>query len=118
ASFTFASAQPADVRQGLVAYWPLDQANGTTTADASAFGHHLNLVNMDAGNFVPGHYGNAATFNGTDEILTTTYVAGSDIGLPIWGARRYTIMMWVKGVGATQGGTGTGDRRIFAEGSS
>src|SRR6185436_4520430 len=84
----------------------------------TAFHHNLNLVNMDASNFVPGRYNNAAQFNGTDEILTKIYTVGSDIGLPIWGALRYTVALWVKGVGATQGGTGAGDRRVFAEGST
>jgi hypothetical protein len=107
-----ASAQPVDIRQGLVAYWPLDATDGLTTADASAFANHLNLANMDASNFVPGKYGNAARFNGADEMLNSIYTVGAGNGLPIHGARYYTVMLWVNGVGATQG-----DRRVFSEGS-
>jgi len=111
-SAVLASAQPSDIREGLVAYWPLDATDGLTTPDASAFSNHLNLANMDASNFVPGKYGNAARFNGTDEMLNTIYTVGAGNGLPIHGARYYTVMLWVNGVGAAQG-----DRRVFSEGS-
>lgn len=107
-----AAAQPIDIRQGLVSYWPLDSTDGVTTPDASPFANHLNLSNMDASNFVPGKYGNAARFNGTDEMLNKIYTVGAGNGLPIHGARYYTVMLWVNGVGSAQG-----DRRVFSEGS-
>jgi hypothetical protein len=109
--------QAADVRPGLVSYWPLDTTDGVTTPDVTAFGNHLNLVNMDASHFVAGKRGKAASFNGTDQLLSRIYTLGEDNGLPISGGRRYTVALWVNGVGATQGGTGTGDRRVFSEGS-
>lgn len=105
-------AQPSDIRQGLVAYWPLDTTDGVTTPDASPFGNHMNLSNMDASNFVPGRFGSAARFNGVDEMLNIIYPVGAGNGLPIHGARRYTVMLWVNGVGSAQG-----DRRVFSEGS-
>jgi len=121
-SYFLLEAQPAlDIRQGLVAYWPLDAVSedGLTTPDQSPFAHNLNLVNMDAGNFsTAGVRGNAATFNGTDEILSLIYNLGEDRGLPVYGARKFTVTLWVNGVGATQGGTGTGDRRVFSEGNA
>ena len=107
-----AAAQPLDIGHGLVSYWPLDATDGVTTPDASAFGNHLNLSNMDASNFVPGKYGNAARFDGVNEMLHSIYTVGAGNGLPIHGARHYTVMLWVNGVGATQG-----DRRVFSEGS-
>lgn len=110
----FASAQTTDIRQGLIAYWPLDSTDGLTTPDLSPYGNHLNLVNMDASNFVAGQRGNAAQFNGTDEILSRIYTPDPNLnGLPIYGRRYYTVMFWAKGVGATQG-----DRRLFSEGST
>ncbi|MBI4661725.1 MAG: immunoglobulin domain-containing protein [Verrucomicrobia bacterium] len=110
-------ASAADIREGLVAYWPLDTTDGVMTPDATAFRNDLTLVNMDASNFVPGKRGKAASFDGTSQLLSKTYAMGEDIGLPVYNARRYTVMLWVNGVGATQGGTGTGDRRVFSEGS-
>jgi hypothetical protein len=113
------AATPVDIRQGLVAYWPLEEtADGITTADLSPFGNHLGLVNMDGSNFVPGRRGNAAQFNGTDELLSKIYEPGADIGLPVSPTRRFTVAFWVNGVGATQGGAGAGDRRVFSEGST
>jgi hypothetical protein len=112
AHFVATAAAPIDIRQGLVAYWPLESTDGVASQDASAFGNHLGLYNMDASNFVPGKFGNAARFNGTDEMLQMVYTVGAGNGLPIFGARYYTVMFWVNGVGATQG-----DRRVFAEGS-
>jgi len=108
-----AIAQPADIRQGLVAYWPLDSTDGVTTPDATPFGNHLNLIAMSGANFVPGRYGNAATFDGTSQLLSRIYTFGEDNGLPIYSARRYTIAMWVKGLGSQPA-----DRRVFSEGST
>lgn len=116
-SLSIAFVQGADVRQGLVSYWPLDTTDGLTTPDVTPFGNHLNLVNMDASSFVTGKRGKAASFNGLDQILSRIYTPGEDNGLPIYNARRYTVTLWVNGTGATQGGTGTGDRRLFSEGS-
>src|SRR5436190_2018603 len=86
-------AQPSDIRQGLVAYWPLDSTDGTVTPDLSPFGNSLNLIGMTSANFVPGVRGNAASFNGTSQLLSKIYTAGTDNGLPIYNARRYTIML-------------------------
>lgn len=110
--FVATAAAPIDIRQGLAGYWPMDSTDGVASADASAFGNHLNLHNMDASNFVPGKFGNAAQFNGTDEMLQMIYTVGAGNGLPIHGARYYTVMLWVNGLGYTQG-----DRRVFSEGS-
>jgi hypothetical protein len=108
-----AGAQPADIRQGLVAYWPLDFTDGATTPDVTPFGNHLNLISMGVGNFIPGRYGNAATFDGASQMLSRIYTFGEDNGLPVYRARRYTVAMWVKGLGSQPQ-----DRRVFAEGST
>src|SRR5262245_61690195 len=81
---TASAAAPVDIRQGIVSYRPLDETpNGLTTLDQSPFGNHLNLIAMDSSNFVPGRRGNAAQFNGADELLSRIYTAGSGSGLPV-----------------------------------
>jgi hypothetical protein len=108
-----AGAQPADIRQGLVAYWPMDllSVDLVTTPDVSPLANHLSVVNMDPSNVVPGQRGNAMQVNGVDEYLYLTHAG--DNGFPIYNALRYTVMMWVNGVGATQQ-----DRRVFSEASN
>lgn len=105
--------QPADIRQGLVAYWPLDGTDGVITADATPFGHHLNLVGMDASSFVPGRFGQAASFNGSSAYLRKDHdpEAYPATGMPIYRASRYTITLWVKGPAQTA-------RYLFTEAST
>jgi hypothetical protein len=108
-----ADGQPADIRQGLVAYWPMETTDGVTTADATVFGNHLSLVGMSAGNFVAGKFGNAASLNGSSTYLMMTH--GVDDypakGLPIYRAGSYTITMWVNGVAQTA-------KYLFSEGNA
>lgn len=105
--------QPTDIRQGLVAYWPLEGTDGVITADATPFGHHLSLVGMDASRFVPGRFGNAASFNGSSTYLRKDHSPDDypATGMPIYRASRYTITMWVKGPAQTA-------RYLFTEGST
>ena len=115
-SLPSAQATPViDIRQGLIAYWPLDEVspNGTTP-DKTPFGNNLSLTLMSAADFAAaGVRGNAATFNGTSQLLTRTNPAAANNGFPVFSARRYTVMLWVKGIGSTQQ-----DRRVFSEGST
>src|SRR5690242_19541978 len=92
-----ASAQPIDIRQGLVAYWPLDVAtDGVTTPDATPYANTLGITGaptVDAGKF-----GSAFTFNGTSTYLSVSHSPDNSVtGLPIYRAGSYTIAMWVKG---------------------
>jgi len=104
----------ADVREGLVAYWPMDAVapDGFTTPDLVA-GNNLVLYNMDASSLVPGQHGQAFSFDGFVQLLALRVPAGVDIGLPVSRSPQYTIACWVKGVG-----TGNNDRRVFSESSS
>jgi hypothetical protein len=118
ASLTLLQAQPADIREGLVSYWPLDSTpDGSTTPDVASNGNHLNLVNMTSANFVAGVRGNAASFDGASQLLYYTYTAGADNGLPVYNARYYTVAMWVRD---SKYATGTNQlsRAVFAEASS
>ncbi|HWN94288.1 MAG TPA: LamG-like jellyroll fold domain-containing protein [Methylomirabilota bacterium] len=91
-------ANAADLRQGLVAYWQLNETDGFITPDATPFNNHLTLVGMGGGNFVPGQFDNAAQFNGSSTYMTNLHSPDPSIsGLPIYRAGSYTITMWVKG---------------------
>lgn len=102
ATVRLAVAQPADIRQGLVAYWPLDATDGVITADATPLQNNLTLVAMDPSSFVPGEFGNAGSFNGSSSYLTNLHSSDNAVtGLPVYRAGSYTIAMWVKGAAQT-----------------
>jgi hypothetical protein len=95
----------------LCAYWPLDSTDGTTTPDLGPNGYDLELMSMDASNFVTDEGRAAASFNGSDTLLARIH--GVDDDLPITQHPAYTISMWVKITG-----TGQNDLRFFSESSS
>jgi len=95
----------------LSAYWPLDDTDGTTTPDLGPNGFDLNLMNMDASNFITDEGRAVASFNGIDTLLARIHSVDDD--LPITQHPAYTISMWVKVTG-----TGQNDLRIFSESSS
>ena len=106
------AAAVSDLRQGLVAYWQLDAANGASTPDATVFTNHLTLVGMDSSNFVPGQRGNAAVLNGSSTYMSLLH--GSDnqpTGFPVYQAGSYSIAMWVKGAPVV-------NRYLFSEGNT
>jgi hypothetical protein len=97
-----ASAQPVDIRQGLVAYWPLESTDGTITRDATPFNNHLTVVNMTSANFIEGPRGSVASLNGSSTYMTNFHSADNSLtGLPIYRAGSYSITMWVKGAAQT-----------------
>jgi hypothetical protein len=102
----------ADIRDGLVSYWPLDVVNAGTTPDL-ALGNDLELFNMSEANLVPGRRGNAMSFDGSEQSNHYLAYTNNANGLPIYNSGAYTVMLWVKGIGAAQG-----DRRVFSEGYS
>ncbi|HOA60528.1 MAG: hypothetical protein KA191_03365 [Verrucomicrobia bacterium] len=104
----------ADVRQGLVSYWPLDaiSADLTTTADLVS-GYDLNTVNwFDTSGVVPGKRGNAFQFDGTSQYAYLTMYGEETDRLPISKAASFTVMFWVKGAAKQS------DRRVFSESNS
>ena len=52
----------AQLTDGLVSHWPLDELNGDTTPDVVS-GYDMNSDNLTADNFVAGKYGNTASDN-------------------------------------------------------
>lgn len=95
----------------LAAYWPLDGTDGTTTPDLGPNGYDMTLVNMDASDFVTDEGRTAASFNGSDTMLTRVHVLEDE--LPISLQPAFTVSMWVKITG-----TGQSDMRIFSESSN
>lgn len=90
----------ADVREGLVAYWPLNTASGAypmTTPDVVG-GNDLWGLNQDSTTaLVAGHSGNAVTFDGASAYLTFQAPEGSDTGLPVSKKGSWTMSLWVNG---------------------
>ena len=96
-----ASTLLADVREGLVAYWPLNTATGSnpmTTPDVVA-GNDMTGPFMDSGTaVVAGHHGNAVSFGGiATDYLYFVNTAGIDSGLPVAKQGSWTYCVWVNG---------------------
>jgi hypothetical protein len=106
ASLLATTALHADVREGLVAYWPLNTATGAypmITPDVVG-GNDLSGLNMDSATaLVAGQFGNAVTFEGSYTYLSYLTAPDSDTGLPISKKGSWTISVWVNGAVQTAG---------------
>jgi len=83
---TFAKA---DITDGLVAYWPLDEGTGTTTADKSGNGNDGTFIG--APGWDSGKFGGALDFDGIDDVV--------DCGLAPelnFGTGDFSVSLWVK----------------------
>ena len=101
----------AQISDGLVSYWPLDEIQGTKTPDLVSF-YDMDVTNLEAGDVVAGRHGNAFSFdNARQTLLSRVHDAGDD--LPANKHRSHTISMWVNVVGE-----GQNDLRIFSEGNT
>jgi hypothetical protein len=94
-----ASTLLADVRNGLVAYWPMNTAPGSgsmTTPDVVA-GNDLQGPLKDGGTaLVAGRHGNAVTFTGASTDYLYLLPVG-DTGLPVAKQGSWTWCVWVNG---------------------
>jgi hypothetical protein len=89
------SLQGADLRDGLVSYWPLDVNDAGATPDWGA-GNTMSVTGSPL--IEAGQFGNAFRFDGTTTYLSHRHSPDNFIaGLPIYRAGSYTITMWVKG---------------------
>jgi hypothetical protein len=61
------SGADADISEGLIGWWMLDEGTGTTVADSSGAGHDGFFVDSTP-EWVPGMYGTALEFDGTDKV--------------------------------------------------
>jgi hypothetical protein len=57
----------ADISDGLIGWWMLDEGAGTTVTDSSGAGHDGFFVDSTP-EWVPGMYGTALKFDGTDKV--------------------------------------------------
>jgi hypothetical protein len=61
------SGANADISEGLIGWWMFDEGTGTTVADSSGAGHDGFFVDSTP-EWVPGMYGTALEFDGTDKV--------------------------------------------------
>ena len=66
-SLTPAAAEERNYGNGLVAYWPFDEGQGSTTTDASGNGNNGSLINLPQ--WVQGIAGMALSFNGSSNYI-------------------------------------------------
>jgi hypothetical protein len=108
----------AEIADGLVAYWPLDEGGGTTTSDLSGNGNDGTLNGGPI--WVEGKFGGALNFDGSDDHV--------DCGNPSildFGTSDFTISAWIKttnALGETIFGNGGDDGggirvRLYVEGN-
>jgi hypothetical protein len=103
------AASAADLRDGMVSYWPMDEVQGQKTPDVVR-GYDLELVNLTAADFVAGKRGKAARFTGSRmTMLERVHLATDE--LPIYRNPNFTVSFWVNGAPDLR------DLRIFTEGS-
>lgn len=119
----------ADVREGLVSYWPLDAVDVNPpwvwpyiTPDM-AYTNHMTLNNIwDSSVLIPGKFGTAMFFDPStpsiEPLLSFTSPPGVDTGLPISRGPTWTVALWVKGNATTTAPYNNADRRVFCESSS
>lgn len=109
ASLVVSPPASANLTNSVVAYWPLDEAQGTKTPDIAS-GFDLDLVNLTAADVKPGKWGNAFQFDlARQTMLTRVHAAGE--ALPIYQYPDFSVSLWVKGPQQT-------DKRVFSEGST
>lgn len=98
---------PSSVTNSMISYWPLDAVTGSKTVDLVS-SYDMSLINISGADLVPGRWGNAFQFNGTNAYLER--LSGTNDALPIYQHQNFTVSFWVYGQGQS-------DKRIFAEGS-
>ena len=78
----------ADISEGLIGWWMLDEGTGTTAADSSGAGHDGFFVDSTP-EWVPGVYGSALEFDGTDKVEIPDH---ADFHL----TNAMSVAMWMK----------------------
>ncbi|MCK6499869.1 MAG: LamG domain-containing protein, partial [Nitrospira sp.] len=106
-----AATAHAALKDGIVAYWPLDSVVGTKTPDLVS-GYDMELSNLTEADLVDGKRGKAFKFeNARQTMLRRVNAPGEQ--LPINQYPAFTITFW-----ANVTGTGLTDLRLFSEGST
>jgi hypothetical protein len=90
-----------NITVGLVAYWPFEDAAGTSISDASGRGHHGALQNAPMVSRSAGVIGNAQDFDGVDDFVIVPNAPDLNF------ADQLTISLWINPrTLAVQGGLG------------
>lgn len=90
----------ADVTDGLVGWWKLDQGSGTSAADSSGNGNTGTLTNGPT--WAAGKRGTAVSFDGVDDYVSVPNGGGLN------NVSTGSIAMWVKWTGTQDAGYGFG----------
>jgi len=107
--FVGLSTLNAQLKDGLIAYWPLDEVQGTKTPELIN-GYDMELTNLSADDVVEGRIGNAFSFSNEKQTLLSR-VHDADDELPANKYESFSISMWSK-----VDGNGQNDLRLFSEG--
>ena len=106
--FVGLSTLNAQLKDGLIAYWPLDEVQGTKTPELIN-GYDMELTNLTADDVVEGRIGNAFSFSNERQTLLSRVHDAAD-QLPANKYDSFTISMWSK-----VDGNGQNDLRLFSE---
>jgi hypothetical protein len=98
----------AQLKDGLVAYWPLDEVQGSKTPEL-VNGYDMELTNLSAEDVVEGRIGNAFSFSNEKQTLLSRVHDETD-QLPANKHDSHTVSMWSK-----VDGNGQNDLRLFSE---
>ena len=98
----------AQLTDGLVAHWPLDELDGDTTPDVIS-GYDMTADNLTADSVVEGKYGNAMSFSNAEQTLLWRKNEEGD-ALPANQHDSFTVSFWSK-----VQGNGQNDLRVFSE---
>ena len=79
----------ADISDGLVAYWPLDEGAGTNTEDLTGNGSDGTF--LDSPTWVGGKFGSALDFDGDNDAVDCGNQSILDFGTGDW-----TVSAWIK----------------------
>ena len=98
----------AQLKDGLIAYWPLDEVLGSKTPEL-VNGYDMELTNLSAEDVVEGRIGNAFSFSNEKQTLLSRVHDEAD-QLPANKHESHTVSMWSK-----VDGNGQNDLRLFSE---
>ena len=88
----------ADIADGLIGYWPLDEGAGITTADMSPAEYAFDGTLVGGPTWTGGQFGNALNFDGTDDYVVCAEREGTGPGtypeelMP----ENFTVSCWTK----------------------
>jgi len=91
-------ALAAEISDGLIGYWPLDEGSGTTTADMAPAGYHHDGTLVGGAAWTSGYFGSALNFDGVDDYVLCAERDGTEPGtypqelMP----QTFTISCWTK----------------------